>query len=54
MASRAETIRIPARSKLASKDVRHVFASAVREWFRKGQLGTSYTTDMGRYTGSRF
>jgi hypothetical protein len=54
MATRTESIRVLGRSSLSFKGIRHALASAIRGWYRKGQLGTSYTTDMGRYTGSSF
>ncbi len=53
MASRAETIRVPLPRKIAGKRTRSL-GRLVREWYRKGQLGTSHTAFMGRYTGARF
>ena len=51
MAAKAEALKVHGLPK--SSRQRPQIARAVREWFRKGQLGASSYTEMGRHTGAR-
>ena len=53
MAAKAEVLGVRNTSRSSTKMRRPQIAKAVRDWFRKGQLGASYSTEMGRYTGGR-
>lgn len=51
MAAKAEILKV----RIDSPTPRHrpQIARAVRAWFRKGQLGASSYTELGRHTGAR-
>lgn len=53
MAAKAEALGIRNIGTSSTKRQRPQIARAVREWFRKGQLGASSVTEVGRYTGAR-
>ncbi len=53
MAAKAEVLGVRNIGRSSTKRQRPQIARAVREWFRRGQLGSSYSTEMGRYTGGR-
>ena len=54
MASRAMTFRVTAvRVNKVSAPQGVSLKKAIGDWFRKGQLGTTNYTEMGRYTGGR-
>lgn len=53
MAAKAEVLGVRNISTSSTKKQRPQIARAVRNWFRAGQLGSSYSTEMGRYTGGR-
>jgi hypothetical protein len=53
MAARIETLRITTRPNTSKPAVIARFATAAREWARKGQLGPTSTSEMRGYTGAR-
>jgi hypothetical protein len=53
MAVKVETLRITARHNTSKPAVVARFATAVRSWARRGQLGPSSTSEMRGYTGAR-
>ena len=53
MAAKAEVLGVRNIGTSSTKRQRPQVAKAVRDWFRRGQLGASSVTEMGRYTGGR-
>ncbi|MFN2388613.1 MAG: hypothetical protein ABR575_03265 [Actinomycetota bacterium] len=53
MAAKIETLRITARRQTRRPVTVARFATAAREWARKGQLGPTSTSGMRSYTGAR-
>ena len=55
MAAKAEVLSAPTARIHTRKDasIARSVGKALSNWSRRGRLGTSYTTDMGRYTGGR-
>jgi hypothetical protein len=53
MAAKVETLRIASRHNTDRGAVLARITTAVREWARKGQLGSSSTAAMRSYTGAR-
>ena len=56
MATKAEAITtVPTTTQVTRPLKRHVarFTAAARGWARKGQLGSSASTEMGRHSGAR-
>jgi hypothetical protein len=53
MAAKVETLRITARPDTSKRSVVARFATATRDWARKGQLGSTSTSEMRGYTGAR-
>ena len=51
MAAKAEVLKVRIDSPTSRRRPR--VARAVREWFRRGQLGASNYTEIGRHTGGR-
>ncbi|MGH2825928.1 MAG: hypothetical protein ACRDKF_03030 [Actinomycetota bacterium] len=53
MAANVETLRITAQPNTSKRAIIARFATAARNWARKGQLGPALTSEMRRYTGAR-
>jgi hypothetical protein len=53
MAAKVETLRITARPTTSKRAIVARFATAARNWARKGQLGPTSTSEMRSYTGAR-
>lgn len=53
MAAKTETLRITARRHSSKRAFVARFAVAARNWARRGQLGTTSTSEMRDYTGAR-
>lgn len=53
MATKVETLRITARHNTTKRAIVARFATAARNWARKGQLGPTSTSEMRGYTGAR-
>ena len=53
MAAKAEVLGVRTISGSTTKRQRPQIARAVREWFRRGQLGASSVSELGRHTGAR-
>ena len=53
MAAKVEILRITARHDAPNRSVVTRFATAARNWARKGQLGSTPTSEMRGYTGAR-
>lgn len=53
MAAKVETLRITGGTHISGHAVVARFATALREWSRKGRLGPTQTSEMRRYTGAR-
>jgi hypothetical protein len=52
MAAKVETLRTIARPN-SKREIVARFATAARNWTRKGQLGPTPTSEMRGYTGAR-
>ena len=53
MATKAENLRVAGIKRGLSTRRRPSIARAVGDWGRRGQLGASSVTEMGRHTGAR-
>ncbi len=53
MATRAEALKVRTGTTPSSPGQRPQIARAVCDWFRRGQLGASSVTEIGRRTGAR-
>ncbi|MGH2776761.1 MAG: hypothetical protein ACRDJT_15220 [Actinomycetota bacterium] len=53
MAAKVETLRIAVRPNTNKRAIVARFATAARNWARRGQLGPTSTSEMRGYTGAR-